>query len=425
MRITKTFVEKISLPEKIKEGRTEQKRYYDDNLKGFGLRVTSGGSKAFFVEKLVNNRLQRITVGRFPEISTEVARKEAQILLGKIATGVNPVAEKKAKRIKRITLQEVFNDYLKARKSLKPLTVTDYERVLKQVVPDWLDKPLTIISRDMIAKRHMQYGESNSKARSNLAMRVLRALFNFAINQYQASDGKEIFTENPIKRLSHTRAWYRINRKQTVIKSNKLADWYQGLIRLSEWHSKHDTEMWQDYFLLVLFTGLRRQEAASLRWDNVDLDAKTFTLHDTKNRNSHTLPMSEFLLELFERRKKSRQNEYVFSAKSDAGHLIEPRKAMLKVAELSGVGFTVHDLRRTFVTIAESLEIPAYALKRLLNHNMNHDVTAGYIIMDVERLRKPMQQISDYMLRCMGTKQSGEVVMLKRDNEQRIEEQAV
>lgn len=417
-------MEKLSLPEKIKEGRTEQKRYYDDKLKGFGVRVTSGGSKAFFVEKLVSNRLQRITIGRFPEISTEVVRKEAQILLGKIATGVNPVAEKKAKRIKRITLQEVFNDYLKARKSLKPLTITDYERVLKQVVPDWLDKSLVNITRDMIAKRHMQYGESNSKARSNLAMRVLRALFNFAINQYQASDGKEIFTENPIKRLSHTRAWYRIDRKQTVIKSNKLADWYKGLMRLSEWHSKHDTEMWQDYFLLVLFTGLRRQEAASLRWENVDLDSKTFTLHDTKNRNSHTLPMSEYIFELFQRRKQAIKNEFVFSANSDTGHLIEPRKAMLKVAELSAVTFTVHDLRRTFITTAESLDIPAYALKRLLNHKMNHDVTAGYIIMDVERLRKPMQQITDYLLKCMGVKKAAKVVVFQQNNNGIIKEQA-
>jgi integrase len=133
--------------------------------------------------------------------------------------------------------------------------------------------------------------------------------------------------------------------------------------------------------------------------------------------------MSEFLLELFKRRKEARQNEYVFSANSDTGHLIEPRKAMLKVAELSCVSFTVHDLRRTFVTIAESLEIPAYALKRLLNHNMNHDVTAGYIIMDVERLRKPMEQISNYLLRCMGVKQTAKVIMLQQGNEGIIEEQ--
>ncbi|CZJ08633.1 phage related integrase [Legionella pneumophila] len=65
------------------------------------------------------------------------------------------------------------------------------------------------------------------------------------------------------------------------------------------------------------------------------------------------------------------------------------------------MSFTVHDLRRTFATTAESLDLPAYALKRLLNHKMNTDVTAGYIVRDVERLRKPMQRISDFLVRQM------------------------
>ena len=58
--------------------------------------------------------------------------------------------------------------------------------------------------------------------------------------------------------------------------------------------------------------------------------------------------------------------------------------------------FTLHDLRRTFITAAERLDIPAYALKRLMNHKDPNDVTDGYIIFDVERLRGPMQKITDF-----------------------------
>jgi hypothetical protein len=58
-----------------------------------------------------------------------------------------------------------------------------------------------------------------------------------------------------------------------------------------------------------------------------------------------------------------------------------------RVAKASGVAFTLHDLRRTFITIAESLGTPPYALKRLLNHRVGDDVTGGYIVIDVERLR--------------------------------------
>jgi integrase len=160
--------------------------------------------------------------------------------------------------------------------------------------------------------------------------------------------------------------------------------------------------MWRDYFLLILFTGMRRVEAASLRWKNVDMQLKTFTLQDTKNRETHTLPMSDFLYELFFRRNQLKSSEFVFPAKSRTGHILEPRKAMLKIAELSGVPFTIHDLRRTFATTADGLDLPAYALKRLLNHKMSNDVTAGYIMLDVERLRKPMQMITDFLIENMA-----------------------
>lgn len=57
--------------------------------------------------------------------------------------------------------------------------------------------------------------------------------------------------------------------------------------------------------------------------------------------------------------------------------------------------------------------LSVYALKRLLNHKLNNDVTAGYIIMDVERLRLPMQRITDYILNCIDIKQTVLVIPIK------------
>ena len=81
---------------------------------------------------------------------------------------------------------------------------------------------------------------------------------------------------------------------------------------------------------------------------------------------------------------------------------------MANVTKASGIHFTVHDLRRSFITIAEELDISTYALKRLMNHKMSNDITAGYIVADVEGLRKPMQQINNYLLKCMGVMQSAD-----------------
>lgn len=93
---------------------------------------------------------------------------------------------------------------------------------------------------------------------------------------------------------------------------------------------------------------------------------------------------------------------------------MEPRKQMAKVTEVSEVAFTVHDLRRTFITVAESLDISAYAVKRLVNHKMNGDVTAGYIVADAERLREPMQRITDYLLSAAGVKPTAKVIDLSQ-----------
>jgi integrase len=77
---------------------------------------------------------------------------------------------------------------------------------------------------------------------------------------------------------------------------------------------------------------------------------------------------------------------------------VEPRTAVSRISELSGVPFTLHDLRRTFITIAESLDIPGYAFKRLLNHKDPNDMTAGYTVSNVDRLREPMQRITEFIV---------------------------
>jgi integrase len=393
MRITKQQVDKIQAPTN-----KSQEFYRDDSLKGFALRITHNGVKSFVVEKLINRKVKRITLGRYGEMTAEQARKEAHKLLGKIAAGIDPIAEKQATKVQSATLQAVFEDYLKTRKALKPKTLYDYKRVIDIAFKDWQSKPLLSITKDKVVKRHTLLAEQNGPAYANLSMRMLRALFNFAAGQYEDSQGKSLITENPVRRLSQTRAWYRIERRQTFIKSHELAAWYKGVTQLQN-------QILRDYLLLLLLTGLRRQEAAKLKWKDVDLKAKTLTIIDTKNHQAHNLPLSDYLYRLLEQRKQTATNDCVFPGPGAGGYIVEPRKQMAKVIEASGVPFTVHDLRRTFITIAESLDISAYSVKRLVNHKMNNDVTAGYIMMDVERLRKPMQQITDFILKCVEDSQ--------------------
>lgn len=81
----------------------------------------------------------------------------------------------------------------------------------------------------------------------------------------------------------------------------------------------------------------------------------------------------------------------------------EPKKLIAKIGESFGVFFSMHDLRRSFSTFAEGLDVGHYALKRLLNHRVK-DLTGGYVQIDVERLREPMQRIEDFVLKSAGVK---------------------
>lgn len=386
VKLTKSFADKVKpIPDK------DQAFYRDIELKGFALRVTASGTKSFVVEKIIGNKVRRITLGKYSDaLPVEKARRKAQVLLGQIADGIDPIAEKRTTKMRSVSLKQVLDDYMQARKSLKPKTLYDYKRVLDIAFNHWKDKPLTSITKEMVAKQHKKLGHENGEAYANLSMRVLRALFNFASGQYEDSQGRSLITDNPVKRLSQTRAWYRVERRQTFIKSHELADWHAEVQKLTN-------ETLRDYLLLILFTGLRRQEAAQLQWEQMDFKAKTLTIIDTKNREPHTLPLSSYLYDLLIAR-KGNDSKYVFPGTGKEGYIIEPRKQMAKVIEASNIQFTVHDLRRTFITIAESLDIPAYALKRLLNQKMASDVTAGYIMLDVERLRKPIQMIADHIL---------------------------
>lgn len=393
-RLSKSYIDKLPLPVST-DGKTKQAFYRDSALPGFGLRVTSGGAKSFIVEKRINGRVKRLTIGRYGPLTPEKARVKAVELLGDITVGKDPVAEKRADSAKKVTLQQAFESYQKSRKDLKPGTINNYQKCVDGCLSDWKNRPLSAISKDMVEARHYEIGQ-RAPARANNTMRVLRAIFNHAMEKYEDSQGDPIIRTNPVDRLRRNRAWYRIERRSGVLKPHQLHAWNAAVDQLT-------VPATQDYLRFLLFTGLRKMEAAKLRWQDVDLIDRTIAIPDTKNREVHVLPLSDYLFELLKKRHSEAENgaEWVFPSPRYDSHLKEPRSGVSQVARRSGVSFALHDLRRTFITMAESLDIPAYALKRLLNHRNPNDVTSGYIINDVERLRSPMEKVAQALLERM------------------------
>lgn len=389
--------------------------YADARYPGLRVSVTDRGAKSWVYQRRVSGRVRRITLGRYPDMAPERALKRFEVVRGEIADGADPAVTLARKSARRVTLGEIFETFLRMRPSLKPATVRTYRQVINTALADWLNKPLAEITKHMVAERHARLVAESGGPYANSAMRTLRSVWNFAEGLYEDEEGESLLPANPVQRLSKMRAWAQVKPRKTVLKEHQLPAWIAAVqeLRAEPWGTPAQTV--GDYLMLLLLTGVRRTEGATIAWRNVDLQARTLLLPDTKNRDDHLLPLSDYLVALLEARWAHRdESPYVFPGHDPAAPLVEPRRHVKRVIEQSGVTFRLHDLRRTFITTAESLDLPGYVLSRLANHrSMGNPVTRDYIVTDVERLRKPMQKITDYLLSVGGVRPAAQVVSLQ------------
>jgi integrase len=230
---------------------------------------------------------------------------------------------------------------------------------------------------------------------------------NYASAKYETGKGLSILPENPVKRISQTRSWYNVERRTGHLKPHQLQAWFDAVLSI-------DNDTIKDYLIFVLLTGTRKDESAKLQWADVDLNDNSYVLRDPKNKRPIQLPLSDYLADMLTKRKANSNSAFVFPGDGARGYLVEPKRQLAKIVEKTGMPFAMHELRRTFVTIAESLDISSFAVKALVNHKSGDDVTSGYIQLNVERLRKPMQTITDFILKSAALKDATEFIPFKQ-----------
>jgi integrase len=404
--------------------------FHDTEVPGLQLRVTDRGIKSFCVfRRSRRGAPERITIGRFPTLSVERARVQARRYLADLSQGISIAARQRSQALESRTLDEVHREYLTSRgvtivvvarkdgtpiekaalsptAKLKASTARDYLAAMSKKFADWRGKPMTSITRDMIEARHLALTE-RSPAEANRAMRYLRALFVFA-SDYRDSAGQPLIPDNPVRRLSAKRLWNRVERRTRYVEPDQLAAWWTAVQSLKNEPQYPSREVLRDYLLLLLFTGLRRNEALCLRWENVNLQRGTLRVVDTKNRSDHVLPMGRYLLDLMRRRGRESDSDWVFANPLTGGRITDPHRQIVNVVAMSGVPFSPHDLRRTFASIVSRLgdRLSYYTTKRLLNHRTS-DVTQGYVQFDLEQLRSAMQAVEDFVLHAVAAARTG------------------
>lgn len=259
-------------------------------------------------------------------------------LLSQMAEGIDPTAERRRESNRQVTLEQAFAAFFASRTKLASGTVSSYGRTADLYLRDWRKRSITDITRQMVLKRHQDIAKAHGEITANNAMRHLRSLYNFT------AATKEDFPPNPVSILTQARSWYPEQRRRNVVAAHDLPMWWAAVMEEPEYS--------RDFPLLALFTGMRRNEIARLRWNHIDFKGRALHIPKTKNGDPLDMPVSETVLTLLKKRKHLvMQSPWVFPSKGRTGHIVETKKFTLRVEERSGVAFTLHDLRRTFIPV--------------------------------------------------------------------------
>lgn len=381
--------------------------FRDATLPQLQVRVTEAGTKTFFVKtwSQAQQKTVSITIGTYPGVSITRAREIARRHLDEIASGHDPHDIRRALKRDTLTLSQVMDEYLSNR-SLKENTVKDYRRHLGEGLADFRNMRVIDISEVLVQAAYIK-GTKQSGARANGAMRVLRLLMNYVMANYRLG-GKPIIEKNPVVVLSDKKAWKPAKRRNSVIRQESLKDWWQTVEKMRA--ISPITQMIADYLQLILLTGIRPGHLETMAKERhpgsfgyYEQKSGVFVVSPKFTQEFEIdIPLSDTANDIVTRAAKRSKNVWIFPA-SESDRCIDYDSVKHWVSWIrreSGVDFIPMDLRRTFATIAESLDLSPYTIKRLMGQITSDqaDVTAGYIILQHSRVRAATQKITDTIM---------------------------
>jgi integrase len=335
---------------------------------GFGARRQSG-KPVYVLKYRILGRQRFFTIGPHGSPWTpETARREAKRLLGRVAEGKDPAAEKIELRAKAAeTVRNLIDAYLLyAKKKQKPRSYIETQRHL---LINW--KPLHSLSASHITRWHVatRLGQIETERGAVSAARAraaVSALFSWAIRQ-----GFKIDT-NPVAGSNRP--------EQPKPRNRKLRDDELAVI----WKACGDDDFGRIVKLLIL-TAQRRDEVSGLQWGEIDLDHKLWRIPAarTKNRREHTLPLTDAALSFILEMPRRNSRDFVFGSgprrtggihRGFSGWSKAKAELTARIAEggVTSLEWRLHDLRRTAATGMAELGVLPHIVEAVLNHVSRH-----------------------------------------------------
>lgn len=396
----------------------------DTDTRGFAVCV-SPNSKSFFVQrKMGGSTSLKRTFGSYGREYDNVsdARVTAQIWLGRMAAGDDPIVIKKTQQDQsREALEKMRNTFAKAyglymtyKQGGAPSSVRDRLYVKEEICKTVLwNTPLDKITTTLVEKTFRPWFEKGKIATGWKIYRCCRAAYGIATGK----PGQD--PTNPFSVWRSAASLPDVPVRDTYLPTHKPegALWLKTLVNLRD-NTAHTINVAADYLLCVLLWGGRKTETQVLQWRDVDFENRTITFQskNTKNKTKHVFPLTPFAAELLTNRKeknyiitalhKNKEDnqitDWVFPSRVHGTHIVDIRNILKSCQTASGLDIQVHDLRRTFATqLATKTDLST--VKLAMNHaNAKRDVTWGYVQEKIELLRPLYEARETHLLQLAG-----------------------
>lgn len=344
----------------------------DRVLSGFCVRMNPR-KRTFRVATSVAGKQFRMNLGYWPTMSVEEARGRAMKVLAQCRQGVRPALPAPTSALP--TLRATVTAYCAA-KGIKASSQKRYDSLLRTHFTDWLDVSVADLALPAFTEHCQAFAQTRGAALVELARGMVGAVIKYA-NAMHGCDLASPFAKLATIGLLPDRAQPRAR----VLQERDLPAWKRAVDQLGERQ--------RDMLMLVLWTGLRRNEARDLRRAQIDLDGAVLRVVETKNGKPHTLPITPVLRELLERRCTGLDQDDELFRGVAADHLAK------MAARVGAPAFMLHDLRKMVATAGERLGIGDAVLRRILNHTPPRgDVLhRHYVTISVEDIREPLERV--------------------------------
>ncbi len=328
---------------------------WDAKIPGFGVRVSTSGTKSFVLVYRFRGQPRRLTLGRYPLLSLADARELATAVLRNAKLGIDPEAGQQAPPTAH-QFDAAVADFVEThcRRHNRPSTAGETERNLRvHFVSRWGRRDIREITRADVHAVLDSIVMAGTPSAANHALASVRKLFNWAIE-------RSLLETSP---CSHVQRPAKVSSRDRVLTEKELASIYSC--------AKAAGYPFGSVVELLVLTGQRRGEVTGMQWGDLDFDKRLWTIPGDRTKNSvtHTVPLSTVAIELIRSLPKI-SDKLVFPSIGEEGRTISGfSKAKGRLDACSGVaGWTLHDLRRTLATELARAGTSPHVIERILNH---------------------------------------------------------